>query len=320
MEKALKVLKIVAPAGIGIYLTWFFFNGLTEVEITQVKDSFRDANYLWVILGLGVAFLSHVSRAKRWLYLVEPLGFRPKLWTAYHGVMAAYVINYTIPRSGEFARAGLMAKYEKVPFEKGFATIVVERIIDVIMLGIVVLITGLVQVDSEAFEQIMETQDAESSQLIYWLILLAVVLGLIGLILYFKNEKIRSFIQQKVLGLWEGLTSIWKMEQKWPFILHTFFIWACYVSGIWIFAQAFPETAYMPIGAILGAFVVGAAAIALLPGGLGAYPLWINAVLALYDIHFAGYGIFMWVCSTAFYIVLGLASLFLIQSSKESSN
>ena len=59
--------------------------------------------------------------------------------------------------------------------------------------------------------------------------------------------------------------------------------------------------------------VVGAAAIALLPGGMGAYPTWVNAVLVLYGISFPAFGIFIWVVQTALIVVLGLLSLFLIQ-------
>lgn len=69
----------------------------------------------------------------------------------------------------------------------------------------------------------------------------------------------------------------------------------------------------MSIACVFGAFVVGAAAIALLPGGIGAYPTWITAVLLMYGMDFPAYGIFIWVVQTALIVVLGLISLFLIQ-------
>ena len=34
-------------------------------------------------------------------------------------VFATYLINYTIPRAGEVARASIITNYEGVPFEKG---------------------------------------------------------------------------------------------------------------------------------------------------------------------------------------------------------
>ncbi|MGB0915051.1 MAG: lysylphosphatidylglycerol synthase transmembrane domain-containing protein [Crocinitomicaceae bacterium] len=309
----IKILKIVIPIGIGVYLTWYFFNGLDEEQIQQTKDSFFDANYFWVFLGLFVAFLSHLSRSYRWLFQLEPLGYKPKLSNAYHAVMSGYVINYTVPRSGEFARAGLLTSYEKVPFEKGFATIVIERVVDVIMLGIVVFISGLLQANSEEFSQITATEGGGSNAWLIYALIAAFVFGVIGLIAFFKIEKFKQFVLEKLKGFLEGLKSIWTMKKKWAYIGHTIFIWTCYVGTIWIFAQAFPETSAIDIGAVFGSFVVGAAAIALLPGGIGAYPAWVNAVLVLYGINFAGFGIFIWVAQTAMMIILGLISLFLIQ-------
>ncbi|MBL4862115.1 MAG: flippase-like domain-containing protein [Crocinitomicaceae bacterium] len=312
-NQIIKVLKIVVPIGIGIYLTWYFFSGLNETEIQQTKDAFFDANYFWILISLLLAVLGHLSRAYRWLFLLEPLGYTPKLKNAFYAVMAGYVINYTIPRSGEVARAGLMASYEKVPFEKGFATIVIERVIDVIMLGGIVFITGILQSNSEQFNQIMYTDGSESSDLMWYIIGGVSFLGLGVIVIYFTNQKIQTFLKEKIRGFVEGLKSIWTMKKKWAFIFHTLFIWSTYIGMMWTTAFAFPETAGIPIACVMGAFVVGAAAIALLPGGMGAYPAWVTAVLGLYDIKFAGFGIFIWVIQTAFIVTLGLLSLFLIQ-------
>ncbi|NND04948.1 MAG: flippase-like domain-containing protein [Saprospiraceae bacterium] len=317
MRKLIALLKVGVPIGIGIYLVWYFISGLTPLEISQVKASFVEADYFWVILGLLVSFLSHLSRAKRWLLLVYPMGYFPSIASAFHGVMAGYIINYTIPRSGEFARAGLMAKYEGVPFEKGFGTIVVERIFDLLMLGLVFLITGYMQIDAKGFSAIAQSNETDQNQSLPIIVLIGMVLVVSAIIAYFFSPRIQDFIREKLRGIWEGLTSFWKMQEKWNFLGHTFFIWVCYVGGIWIFAQAFPETADMPIGCVFGAFVVGATAIALLPGGLGAYPLWVSAVLNLYGIDFPGYGVFMWVAITILMIVFGLLALFLIQRKKE---
>ena len=309
----IKIFKIVIPLGIGVYLTWYFISGLSDDDIAKTKNAFFEANYFWVILSLIVAFLSHLSRAIRWTFLLEPLGFQPKLGNSYNAVMSGYIINYTVPRSGEVARAGLLASAEGVPFEKGFATIVIERVIDVLMLGLIVLITGFLQVNSDELKVITEQRD-QGSPYLYYIIGGVVILGIITFLLLYKlSAKFKTFFLEKVKGFWEGLKSIWLMKKKWQFLFHTIFIWTCYVGMIWIGAQAFPETANMSIGCVFGAFVVGATAIALLPGGIGIYPLWITQVLALYQIDFAAFGIFVWVVQTALIVVLGLISLFLIQ-------
>lgn len=312
-NRAIKILKIVIPIGIGVYLTWYFFNGMDEGDIQKTKDAFFDANYFWIALSLFVAFLGHLSRAYRWRFLLEPLGYKPKLRNAYHAVMAGYVINYTIPRSGEVARAGLMTRYEKIPFEKGFATIIIERLIDVLMLGGITFFTGLLQTKSAKFDHIMASDTREPSYLVLYVLGGAALFGIALLGVYFKNEKVKGFINQKIKSFWEGLKSIWTMKKKWAFIFHTVFIWSSYIIMIWFSSLAFEETENLPLGALLGAFVVGAFAVALLPGGIGVYPLWITGVLAMYGVDFAGFGIFIWVVQTGLLVVLGLLSLFLIQ-------
>ncbi|MDG1742530.1 MAG: lysylphosphatidylglycerol synthase transmembrane domain-containing protein [Crocinitomicaceae bacterium] len=312
-SKALKLLKIIVPIAIGIYLTWYFFSGMTALELQDTKDAFFDANYFWIVISLLIAWAGHLSRAYRWLFLLEPLGYNPKLVNAYHAVMAGYVINYTVPRSGEIARAGLMTSYEQIPFEKGFATIIIERMIDVIMLGSIVFITGVLQSNSSDFNSIMESNQEGSGNL-KWYILAGVILaGCIGFIFYLTNEKLQAFANAKLKGFWEGLKTVWTMKKKWAFIFHTLFIWSSYIGMIWASCMAFPETADLPIEAILGAFVVGAAAVALFPGGIGAYPMWVTQVLLIYGVTFKGFGIYIWVVQTSLLIILGLLSLFLIQ-------
>jgi len=66
--------------------------------------------------------------------MLEPLGYNAKVSNMYHSVMIGYIINLTIPRSGEFARAGFFSKKENLPVETVFGTIVAERVIDLIML------------------------------------------------------------------------------------------------------------------------------------------------------------------------------------------
>jgi|TARA_B110000908_G_scaffold120989_1_gene141820 uncharacterized membrane protein YbhN (UPF0104 family) len=314
-----KALKIIVPISIGVYLTWYFLSGLSEKDIRETKHAIAHANYFWAFLGLLVTFLSHFSRAYRSLFLFEPLGYKPKLKNVYHGVMAGYVINYTLPRSGEFARASLLSKYEKIPFEKGFGTIVVERVIDAMVFGLIFLITGLLRINSGDIDAITDPGESSSDWKIYALIAF-LMFGSIGLFFYFKNKKFRRLVKEKFLGFYEGIKSVWTMKKKWAFIAHTFFIWGAYIVALWLFALSFPQTAGIGIDTVFGIFLVSAVAVGLLPGGIGAYPVWVTKVLAMDGVHFAALGVFAWGAQTLAIVVLGLLSLFLIQRQpKEES-
>ena len=118
----------------GVFLIWYSWSQLTPKDIDSIKNSFKTANYWWVLASLGLGILSHISRAYRWHFLLEPLGYKPRLANSVMTVLIAYLLNLFIPRSGEFARAASIKKYEGIPFEKAFGTIVAERVTDVIML------------------------------------------------------------------------------------------------------------------------------------------------------------------------------------------
>jgi len=70
--------------------------------------------------------------------LIEPLGYKLGLANSILAVFSAYLINYTIPRAGDIARATMISKYEKIPLDKTIGTIVAERAIDVVCILIII--------------------------------------------------------------------------------------------------------------------------------------------------------------------------------------
>ena len=142
--KPQKILKITLPLALGGFLVWY---SLTIVSPEKLAAYFKNANYPWVLLGLIFGILSHISRAYRWKFLLEPMGFKPKFVNSFLAVLVGYLVNLILPRAGEVSRAAIMANYEKVPFEKGFGTIVAERLADLLMLFLVILIALFIQFD-----------------------------------------------------------------------------------------------------------------------------------------------------------------------------
>lgn len=312
MKKGLiAALKIIIPLGIGVYLTWFFISNLTDVELQNLKNAFLKADYRFIFIGIIIMLLSHMSRAYRWKYLLAPLGHTPNFWKMYHSVMIGYLINLTIPRSGEVARAGYYAKFQKkAPFEKVFGTIIVERIIDVIMLGIVMGITLYFQKDVEAFNSIKNTGNSGGG-IPTWGYFLAALLIVVGFVLIMSVPKIKLKVREILRGLYEGVSTIFQLKQRTAYVLHTIFIWVCYVLMLWVCSFALPETANLSINAVFAAFVVGGIAISATPGGIGLYPLMVAAVLStLYNIENAeSFSMLAWTSLTAFTILAGLVSL-----------
>jgi len=204
-----------------------------------------------------------------------------------------------------------MTNYEKIPFEKGFGTIVAERIADLIMMLIVITITLFVQFD---FIYELLTKNFNPVKIIILIGILAVFLFVF--LNYVKKAtsglglKIKTFIT----GLIEGVTSIFKMKNKWAFIFHTVAIWLLYVAMFWVTIPAI-ESLNVPLGAILIGFIAGGFSIAATNGGIGLYPVAVAGAFALFGVAeepAEAFGWIMWTAQTAMVIVFGGLSFLLL--------
>jgi len=294
---------------------------LSDIQPEITKEdfiaSFRNVNYFWIFLALLIALLSHLSRAYRWKYLLEPLNIKPKLSLMYHSVMIGYIINLTIPRSGEVARAAYFSKYQNSSSEKVFGTIVVERVIDLLMFGLVFLITIFLQTDQDRFSQIRQ---AESGGLPSWVLPLIIAGGIILFVTVISIKRLREKAIKFIKGVLEGCLTILKLKNKSAFILHTLFIWFAYILMLFITALSMPQMQSIDVSALFACFIAGTIAIGATPGGIGLYPIMVASIL----IQLYGYqqesanafGIIMWTTQTLFLVVLGIISLVAIK--KES--
>ena len=295
-------------------MIWFSLSKLKPEDIAAIKNSFKTANYWWVALSLFFGILSHLSRAYRWQFLLEPLGYKPKFANNIMAVLVAYLVNLMIPRAGEFARATAISKYEKIPFEKAFGTIVSERIADVIMLLSIMATAFFLQ--TKLLSSYLFKDSSINSNVFYYIIIGGAILGFIFFQLIKKsNHPFIQKVQKFVYGLVQGVISIFKMKKKWAFIFHTVFIWAMYVLMFYVVTFALPETSNLPFGAIIVGFVVGGLSMALTNGGLGTYPVFVASAITLYGVSknpALAYGWIMWTAQTLMVLVFGGLSFLLL--------
>ncbi len=308
-----KALKIILPIALGVFLIWYSYNMTSPEDRREIVRYIRQADLFWVGLSVIVGILSHVSRAIRWNYLLEPMGYKPKLRNNIMIILMAYLANLGIPRSGEFLRATALATYEHVPFQKGFGTIVTERVVDLIMLLLIILLALISQTDI-----ILGFLSEKGLGLTASIVLL--VGGILGLFVFRAflrmsdsvfAQKARTFIR----GLLEGVLSIFKIRRKWAFIGHTVFIWAAYVGMFWVVKFTVPETISLDFGQLLVAFVAGAFAMTATPGGLGLYPIAVSQALVLFGISANSgdaFGWIMWIAQTLMVVVFGAISFLLL--------
>lgn len=308
-----KFLKIFIPIALGLFLVWYSYDSTTPEERKQIIHYISNASPFWVIISVLIGILSHVSRAIRWNFLLEPMGYRPKLWNNLLIVLISYFANLGIPRSGEILRATALTTYEHVPFEKGFGTIVTERVIDLLMLLLVIIITLVLQTDI-----ILAFLEDKGVNLIgAFAVLFVGIAGLfLATVIIRKSssafaKKIKAFLN----GLLDGVLSVFKMKKKWPFIMHTFLIWGAYVAMFWVIKYTVAETASLSLSELLVAFVGGAFAMSTTNGGVGLYPIAVSAALGIFGISSVSgdaFGWIMWIAQTLMVVVFGTISFIVL--------
>ena len=313
MQGLKSVLKICVPILIGLFFIYLTVNMTTAQDRELIYNYIKNADLRFVLLSLIFAILSHLSRAYRWKYLLEPLGYQPRFVNSVMAVLITYIANLGVPRSGEILRATTMSTYEKIPFEKGFGTIIAERILDIVFL---LFFIGLAL--SLQFELIWEAlmgNEPDTDKL--WIYGSVFLFGFGCLLFLFKRsqhpfvQKIKHFFQ----GLLEGILTIKTMPGKVPFVLHTLFIWFMYFAMFYVVKWTIPETASLTLIEIIPAFVIGALTISATNGGIGIYPFSVGLMLTTFGISKeAGlaFGWIMWSGQTAIIVIFGSLAFFVL--------
>ena len=301
------------PIAFGLFLIWYSYSSTTPEDREQIIHYISNASPFWVTISVIIGILSHISRAIRWNYLLEPMGYRPKIINNIFIVLISYFANLGIPRSGEILRATALTTYENVPFEKGFGTIVTERVVDLLMLLLVILVTLALQTDI-----ILAFLEEKGVNLIGAFGLLFV--GIVGLfistwLIRKSNSSFANKVKAFLNGLLDGVLSVFKMKHKWPFILHTLFIWAAYIGMFWVIKYTVSETIPLSMSELLVAFVAGAFAMSTTNGGIGLYPIAVSAALGIFEISSVSgdaFGWIMWIAQTLMVVVFGTISFIVL--------
>lgn len=310
--KIQKTLSILLPLALGVFLIYYTFRGYSQAQFDLIRSNFAQADYTYILLSLLLSLLGVASRAYRWKYSLEYMGYPTKFSTNFFAVSVGYLMNTTIPRSGEISRAVVLKKYSDVPFDKGFGSIIAERIVDTLILLLMCLFALLVQFDVvKSF-----VLDKIPMQQLFTLGAIALVVALVFAWLYFYSSWVFILkVKAKLSGLKEGLLSIWKMPTKYAFLGHTLFIWVSYVAMFWITIYALDGTSHLGMGAVLSSFIVGSMAVAVTSSGFGTYPVLVAQILVLYGVDLevgVAFGWIVWTSQFLLVVSTGFISLVLL--------
>jgi hypothetical protein len=332
-SKVITFIKFIVFFSLGILIIWLSLRNLTSAEKNEIIKSFKIANYYWVIIVVILGIFAHILRSLRWILFFEPMGYKPSLKNTFYAVMVGYFANLGFPRLGEVTRCGILAKYEKIPFNKGFGTVITERAVDMIVFLLLFFLMILTQIgtihsylDKNVYPKMHgKFLDPFSNPLVTWGLIGFLLIILILFIAFRRRigkSKFYSKVMHMVLGFWQGLKSLSQIRKPFLFIFYTFSIWGMYFLMMYLCFFCFPQTMELSFGAGLSALVLGSIGIMITPGGIGLYPAIIQETLLLYGVSNTtglALGWISWTAQTIMIIIVGGLSLLLLSFNKDKN-
>lgn len=277
MEKKSKnplksILTIVISLAFAGFFLWFALKGL---DFKVIQKSLSKANYWWVLFAACFGIAAYWFRAIRWNLMLEPMGHQISNSNSLWSISFGYLMNLTIPRSGEVARATALYGVERIPVDQSFGTIILERVVDLMcmlcFLGLTLIFKG------DVISSVYESSGADFNPNKIFFIIGILLLGAVLFFMFKKRlanvpvlDKIIKFID----GILDGLTSVFKLKQKGKFILYTLGIWVSYYFAAYLVCFALPETSDLTFDDGFLILVVGTFGM-IIPasGGIGAFNL-----------------------------------------------
>jgi len=103
------------------------------VSFSEVIFSFKEMEYVYLLPAVAMIALAYVFKAYRWKALLEP-SLKVNVSELYSPMMVGFMGNFLPARAGEILRPYLLSKKSNITFSAAFASIIIERLFDLIML------------------------------------------------------------------------------------------------------------------------------------------------------------------------------------------
>lgn len=271
----------------GLILFWMYH----DFKFSDIADVVSHGmDWTWMLLSFPFGILAQVFRGWRWRMSLEPVGERPRHSTSVNAVFLSYAVSLVIPRIGEFARCGVLSRYDRVSFAKALGTVVTERAIDSLLVALVAVFTFLWQV--RVFNVFFDKTGTSIDTVLHgfspagWAV--TAVCGVAVLVLAWvllRKLSIYNKVKTTISGIGQGVMSLRKVRNVPLFIVFTLAIWVSYFLHYYLTFFCFPATARLGLSCALVTFVVGSIAVIVpTPNGAGPWHFAVKTMLILYGV------------------------------------
>ena len=283
-----KVLQVVFPFLLGMIILFWTYRDFNFQRIGEVLHG--GLNYSWILLSLAFGVLANLFRGWRWIQTLAPLGEHPKPSNCVYAIFISYAANLVIPRVGEVSRCGVLAKYDQVSFSKSLGTVVSERLIDTLCIGLIAGVTLLLQapVFVSFFEQTGTNVDKYVgliSSAHFWIFVVCAFAILLLVFFLIRNVVLFAKLKGLVHNIWLGIIALKDVKNVPLYLIYTIGIWGSYFLEFYLtfYAFGFSENLGPLAGMVM--FVVGSMAVIVpTPNGAGPWHFAIITMMVLYGV------------------------------------
>ncbi|MDO4497261.1 MAG: lysylphosphatidylglycerol synthase transmembrane domain-containing protein [Bacteroidales bacterium] len=321
-----KILKIFLPLLLGLLMVWSLTR---KVEWPIVLEEIeKGIAWEWVFVSIVFALLSHIVRGLRWRMQLRALGINPSAHDMAVSVFGNYGLNLALPRVGEVWRCSYIATRYGLPFSTTIGTMVSERLVDMIVAGVMLLMAILHE--QEHFVSFLAGSDGGQKVIDLftspWL-LGACIVAVVLVLLCSKFLK-RTQFYQKVAGfiynMWVGIKGIKDVPNLWGYLAWSLFLWFCYYVNSYTCCYFFGFTEHLDAWAGLAIFIMGSLSLVLpVQGGLGPWHYAVGTALLCYgigqELSDAPVQTFIWVSwslEQGFVLLLGLYAMVVVMLNR----
>ena len=271
----------------GVILYWMY----RDFDFHQISDVLlHKMDWTWMLLSFPFGVSAQVFRGWRWRQTLEPVGERSRCGVRVNSVFLSYAVSLMIPRVGEFARCGVLRRYDGVSFPKALGTVVTERAIDSLLVLCVTGLTILLQlrVFDTFFDKTGTSLDGLLAQFSPAGYLVTAICGAAALLLLFyllRRLRIYNKVKATFGGIWQGVLSLRSVKNVPLFILLTLGIWLSYFLHYYLTFFCFDAMAHLGMMCALVTFIVGSIAVVVpTPNGAGPWHFAVKTMLILYGV------------------------------------
>ncbi|WP_420151456.1 lysylphosphatidylglycerol synthase transmembrane domain-containing protein [Spirosoma sp.] len=314
--------KLIVRRGLPILLAvLLLIYALRGISFRAISTQFQQANYGLIVLVVLLTIISYFVRGKRWQQPLRALGYQPSTFRATLAMQTGVISSMIVMGSGELTRCATLQRTDGVPISQGIGSVVAERIIDLFMLAILLLVTMLLE-----FSRMQRYLTGLTFALpdTYLMVSLAAFLlfSILAIWLIMRSPSVRDHalvlkIQNIGQGFRQGFMAIQRLPQPGLFIALTILNQIIAWLGTYFLLIAVDSTKSLPPSAALTILAVSSLGGLAVPtqGGIGTYHFLVSRALVLYGLtaaegavaatfmHAVGFAINLLLSSLSFLIV-----------------